>query len=123
MKIIDTPKMPKAAGHYSMVVEHNGILYISGQLPLDPVTRKKPSTFREEVKLVFEKLALILTESGSAKNKVLQMRIFLSDIELWPQVNDLYANFFGEHKPARIVVPSPPLHYGCSLEVEATAFL
>lgn len=123
MKIIDTPNMPKAAGHYSTAIEHNGILYISGQLPLDPITRKKPDTFHEEVELVFKKLELILKESGSAKNQVLQIRIFLSDIDLWPQINDLYAGFFGDHKPARIVVPSPPLHYGCSLEIEATAFV
>jgi len=115
--------MPKAAGHYSTAIEHNGILYISGLLPLDPITRKKPDTFRKEVELVFKKLELILNEAGSAKNQVLQMRIFLSDIELWPHINDLYANFFGDHKPARIVVPSPPLHFECSLEVEATAFV
>lgn len=123
MKIINTANMPKAAGHYSTVIEHNGLLYISGQLPLDPKTREKPDTFREEVLLVFKKLDLILNESGSARNQVLQMRIFLSDIALWPEINDLYAAFFGDHKPARIVVPSPPLHYGCSLEVEATAFV
>ncbi len=123
MKIINTANMPKAAGHYSTVIEHNGLLYISGQLPLDPITREKPDTFREEVLLVFKKLDLILNESGSARNQVLQMRIFLSDIALWPEINDLYAAFFGDHKPARIVVPSPPLHYGCSLEVEATAFV
>ncbi len=123
MKIIKTANMPKAAGHYSTVIEHNGLLYISGQLPLDPITREKPDTFREEVLLVFKKLDLILNESGSARNQVLQMRIFLSDIALWPEINDLYAAFFGDHKPARIVVPSPPLHYGCSLEVEATAFV
>ena len=123
MKIINTPNMPKSNGHYSTVIEHNGILYISGQLPLDPITRKKPATFREEVELVFKKLELILKESGSGKDKVLQMRIFLADIELWPEINDLYANFFGDHKPARIVVPSPPLHFGCSLEIEATAFI
>lgn len=123
MKIIDTPKMPKAAGHYSMVVEHNSVLYISGQLPLDPVTGKKPDTFKEEVELVFEKLDLILKEAKSARNQVLQIRIFLSDIERWPEINDIYAAFFGNHKPARIVVPSPPLHYGCSLEIEATAYV
>ncbi len=123
MKIINTANMPKAAGHYSTVIEHNGLLYISGQLPLDPITREKPDTFREEVNLIFKKLDLILKESGSARNQVLQMRIFLSDIALWPEINDLYAAFFGDHKPARIVVPSPPLHYGCSLEVEATAFV
>lgn len=123
MKIIDTPKMPKPGGHYSTVVEHNGILYISGQLPLDPITRKKPDTFKEEVELVFQKLDLTLKEAGSTRSQILQMRIFLSDIELWPEMNDLYADFFCDHKPARIVVPSPPLHYGCSLEIEATAFL
>jgi len=115
--------MPQSAGHYSMVVEHNGILYISGQLPLDPVTREKPATFEEEVALVFQKLDLLLTEAGSARNQVLQVRIFLADIDRWGELNQLYANFFGNHKPARIVVPSPPLHYGCALELEATAFI
>lgn len=123
MRIINTPNLPKNAGHYSTAIEHNGILYISGQLPLDPVTRLKPATFKEEVMLVLSKLELILIESGSSKSRVLQMRIFLADIELWPEINDIYAEFFGEHKPARIVVPSPPLHYGCSLEIEATAFI
>ncbi|MBN2237921.1 MAG: RidA family protein [Bacteroidales bacterium] len=123
MQIINTEKMPKSNGHYSTAIEHNGILYISGQLPLDPVTRQKPNTFKEEVLLVFKKLELILNEAGSSKNKVLQMRIFLADIELWPEMNDLYADFFQDHKPARIVVPSPPLHYACSLEIEATAFI
>ena len=78
--------------------------------------------YRRAMELVFKKLELILNEAGSAKNQVLQIRIFLSDIDLWPEINDLYSNFFGDHKPARIVVPSPPLHYGCSLEIEATAF-
>ncbi|MCD6091812.1 MAG: RidA family protein [Bacteroidales bacterium] len=123
MKIINTLNLPKSKGHYSTAIEHNGILYISGQLPLDPITRKKPDTFREEVELVFNKLELILNESGSAKNKVLQMRIFLANIELWPEINDLYADFFGDHKPVRIVVPSPLLHHGCSLEIEATAYI
>ncbi|HAG16070.1 MAG TPA: enamine deaminase RidA [Bacteroidales bacterium] len=123
MRSIETPNMPKSNGHYSTVMEHNGILYISGQLPLDPISRLKPATFKEEVELVFKKLDLILNEAGSSKHKVLQMRIFLSDIELWPQMNELYAAFFENHKPARIVVPSPALHYGCSLEIEATAFV
>ena len=115
--------MPQPAGHYSTVIEHNGILYISGQLPLDPITRKKPETFQEEALLVFNKLDKILNEAGSSKNNVLQIRIYLSNIDLWPTLNELYANFFADHKPARIVIPSPALHYNCSIEIEATAFV
>jgi len=123
MKIINSAKMPQPAGHYSTVIEHNGILYISGQLPLDPITRKKPETFQEEALLVFNKLDKILNEAGSSKNNVLQIRIYLSNIDLWPTLNELYANFFADHKPARIVIPSPALHYNCSIEIEATAFV
>ena len=80
-------------------------------------------TFQEEALLVFNKLDKILNEAGSSKNNVLQIRIYLSNIDLWPTLNELYANFFADHKPARIVIPSPALHYNCSIEIEATAFV
>ena len=123
MKSIKTEKMPPVKGHYSPVIEHNGILYIAGQVPTDPVSGAVPVTIEEQVKLVFSKLELLLTESGSSLNKVLQVRIFLCDMDLWDTVNKLYAGIFGDHKPARCVVPVGKLHYGSLLEVEAVAFV
>ncbi len=123
MKIIKTEKMPSVKGHYSPVIEHNGILYLAGQVPTDPVTGIVPSSIEEQTKLVFSKIELLLRESRSSMNQVLQVRIFLSDMDLWDTVNKLYAGIFGDHKPARCVVPVGKLHYGSLLEVEAVAFV
>lgn len=123
MKIIKTDKMPPVKGHYSPVIEHNGILYLSGQIPTDLVTGAIPQTIEEQTKLILSKISLLLNESGSSLNKVLQVRIYLSDIELWDKVNKVYGDFFKEHKPARCVVPSGKLHHGSLIEVEAIAFV
>jgi reactive intermediate/imine deaminase len=123
MKIIRSEKIPVPKGHYSPVIEHNGILYISGQVPLDPETNSVPSLFRDQALLVLSKIGLLLNESGSSPEKVLSMRIYLSDIELWSEFNEIYSGFFGAHKPARCVVPVGKLHYGCLIEAEATAYI
>ena len=123
MNIISTDKMPPVKGHYSPVVEHNGILYLSGQVPINPETQIIPETIEEQTRLVLSKINLLLNESGSSKSKVLQVRIYLSDISLWDQVNKIYSDFFLNHKPARCVIPAGKLHFGCLIEVEAIAFI
>jgi len=123
MKTILTERMPVVKGHYSPVVEHNGLLYLSGQVPVDPITQKVPETIEEQTGLVLSKIDLLLRESGSSINKVLQVRIYITDISLWDQVNKVYAGFFGDHKPARCVIPVGKLHFGCLIEAEAVAFV
>lgn len=123
MKIIKTERMPAVKGHYSPVVEHGGILYLSGQIPVDPEKGTVPETIEEQTKLVLAKIDLLLRESGSSRNQVLQVRIFLTDISLWDQVNKVYGEFFKDHKPARCIVPAGKLQYGCLIEAEATAFI
>ena len=121
MEIMQSPGMPKANGHYSMCVEHNGTLYLSGQLPLKEGTREPVEGIQAQTQLVLDKMNTILKSAGSHKNSVIQVRIYLADIELWDQVNEVYASFFEDHKPARVVVPTPKLHYGCLIELEAIA--
>ncbi|MBE0637356.1 MAG: RidA family protein [Bacteroidales bacterium] len=121
MKIISSESIPPANGHYSPCIEHNGTLYISGQLPVDPATKQIPAGIEAQTKLVLEKIGLILTEAGSSREKVIQMRIYISDIALWNQVNEVYTQFFGAHKPVRCVVPVGKLHYGCLIEAECVA--
>jgi 2-iminobutanoate/2-iminopropanoate deaminase len=123
MKIINHPDIPPANGHYSHCVEHNGVLYLSGQLPVLPESRSIPTGIEAQAKLVFSKMEQILLAAGSSKEKVLQVRIYIPDVELWDQVNAAYSDFFGTHKPARCVVPTGRLHYGCLIEVEAIAHL
>ena len=113
--------MPASNGHYSQCIRHNGILYLSGQLPLDLVTKEIPTTIAAQTDLVLQKVATILTEAGSAIDKVLQVRVYISDIDLWDKVNERYSVFFGKHRPVRCIVPSRELHFGCLIEVEVTA--
>ena len=123
MKIIKTENMPPAAGHYSPCIEHNGLLYLSGQLPRDPETKLIPESIEKQTDLALKNVATILAEAGSSKDKVLQVRIYISNIDLWDAVNERYSLFFGDHKPARCVIPTRDLHFGCLVEIEATAFL
>jgi 2-iminobutanoate/2-iminopropanoate deaminase len=123
MEIIETLNMPKSNGHYSQCIQHNGILYLSGQLPIDPATKAIPESIEEQTDMALEKVKLILNEAGSSIEKVLQMRIYISDIALWDKVNERYSAFFKDHKPVRSVIPTRDLHFGCLIEVEATAVI
>ncbi len=121
MEIIQTDKMPKSNGHYSQCIHHNGILYLSGQLPIDPYTKSIPKTIEEQTLQTLSNIELILNEAGSSKYEVLQIRIYISDILLWDKVNAVYSSFFEKHKPVRSVIPTRDLHFGCLIEIETTA--
>jgi 2-iminobutanoate/2-iminopropanoate deaminase len=121
MNIIQNDKMPAPAkGHYSHCIEHNGILYLSGQLPT-LADGSVPEGIEAQTLLTLQKVERILEAAGSDKNKVLQMRVYITDIAFWAAVNSVYATFFEEHKPTRCILPVGPLNYGCLIEVEATA--
>ncbi len=122
MELIHTPNAPTPGGHYSQAVVHNGTVYVAGQLPIDPRTgEKKLGTIEEQTELVLANLAAILEAAGSGLDHVLKVTIYVSDIALWGGVNAVYAKFFGDHRPARAVVPTRDLHHGFLIEVEAIA--
>ena len=121
MKIITINSIPEPKGHYSQAIEHNGTLYISGQLPRDTVSGLIPEGIVSQTETVFKNLLLILEASGSSKDLLISIRIYLSDIGLWDDVNKIYADIMGNHKPVRCVVPTGDLHYNCLIEVEAIA--
>ena len=115
--------MPKSNGHYSQCIRHNDMLYLSGQLPINPLTKLIPKTIEEQVDQALHNVEIILNEAGSSKELVLQMRVYISDIALWDKVNARYTAFFEEHKPVRSIVPTRDLHFGCLIEIEATAII
>jgi 2-iminobutanoate/2-iminopropanoate deaminase len=123
MRIINHPNIPLAKGHYSHCVEHNGVLYLAGQLPIDPLTKVMPQGIERQTEQVLANVNRILTAAGSSKNKVIQVRVYIPNIENWTSVNEVYAQFFGDHKPARCIIPTRELHYGALIEVEVTAFV
>lgn len=121
---ISTKKAPKPAGHYSQATVFRDLVFVSGQLPINPVTgEKKVGTIEEQTLQVLENVAAILEAAGSGKGNVLKVTIYISDIELWDRVNAVYAKFFGAHRPARAVVPVSTLHYGFQIEMEAIGFI
>jgi len=122
MREILTQNAPKPAGHYSQAIVHNDIVYVSGQLPIDPQTgEKRIGSIEEQTEQALKNLAGILKAAGSDINQVIKTTVYVSDIELWDRVNAVYARFFGEHRPARAVVPTRNLHYGFQIEIEAIA--
>jgi len=122
MELIFTPNAPTPAGHYSQAVVHNGLVYVSGILPITLAGEKLTDASIELQALqILQNLEAILVAAGSAKEKVLKVTVYITDIEDWGRVNHVYASFFEEHKPARAIVPVNVLHYGLNLEIEAIA--
>lgn len=122
MKAISTPDAPAPAGHYSQAIVHDGFVFVSGQLPIDPRTRRPhEGSIEEQTRVALENVASILRAANSGIEQVLKTTVYISDIELWPRVNETYAAFFGEHRPARAVVPTRELHFGCLVEIDAIA--
>jgi 2-iminobutanoate/2-iminopropanoate deaminase len=122
IQTILTPEAPAPGGHYSQAVVYNGLVFVAGQLAIDPKTGERlTGSIEEQTEQCLKNIAAILEASGSGLNRVLKMTIYISDIELWGAVNSVYARIMGEHRPARAVVPVKELHYGFKIEIEVIA--
>ena len=109
-------------GHYAAGIISNGMLYISGQLSLDLDTREVcPGGIREHAGLALHNVERVLRAAGLTKENVVQCRVYLTDQAHWDAFNEVYAAFFGAHRPARVVATVSQLHFGCLAEVEAIA--
>ncbi|HYO63522.1 MAG TPA: Rid family detoxifying hydrolase [Pyrinomonadaceae bacterium] len=124
IKRILTPNAPAPGGHYSQAVVYGGLVYVSGQLAIDPRTgERRLGSIEEQTEQTLSNVAGILRAAGSSLGRVLKMTVYVSDIELWSAVNAVYERVMGEHRPARAVVPVKELHYGFKIEIEAVAAL
>jgi 2-iminobutanoate/2-iminopropanoate deaminase len=119
---IETPNAPKPGGHYSQGIVHNGLVFVSGQLSVDPKTgEKRLGSIEEQTEQALNNVHEILKAAGSDWARVLKMTVYVSDINLWEAVNKVYMRILGDHRPARAVIPTGPLHYGFLIEIEAVA--
>lgn len=119
---IETEFSVRDGGHYTPAIQYNGVLYISGQLSIDPETGKiAEGGVKAEARQALQNLETVLKEAGVTRNEVIQCRVYIPDVAYWPELNEVYAEYFGSHKPARIVVPSNKLYGGCKVEIEAVA--
>jgi reactive intermediate/imine deaminase len=122
MNKIQPRDQPTPKGHYSPGVEHNGLIYVSGQLPMDLVTREPfAGDIGTQTELALRNVEAVLSAAGSGLDHVLQMTIYVSDIELWGRVNEAYARVMGAHRPARAIVPVKELHFDTKIEIQAIA--
>ena len=121
-KKIETEYSVRDGGHYTPGIAYNGVLYISGQLSINHETGRVPEGgIKEETKQALNNLDMVLKAANLSREAVLQCRVYIPKVAYWPEVNEIYSEFFGEHKPARIVVPSNNLYGGCLVEIEAIA--
>jgi reactive intermediate/imine deaminase len=123
-----TPKLynpsgaPAPGGHYSHAAVGAGLVFIAGQLPVAPDGRRLgDEPFDTQARQVLANVQAALEATGSSVQKLLQVRVYITDMAHWAPFNALYAEWAGAHRPARAVVPVPELHYGLLLEVEAIA--
>ena len=119
---INPTTMAPPGGHYSHAVSAGGMVFVSGQLPIAPDgTKLNDAPFVAQARQVLDNVALALAAAGSAVDRLVQVRVYVTDIQSWPTFNTLYAAWAGSARPARAVVPVPMLHYGFKIEVEAVA--
>jgi 2-iminobutanoate/2-iminopropanoate deaminase len=122
MTLINPDAMAPPGGHYSHAVVANGMVFVSGQLPIDSAGAKlADASFEQQVQQTLSNVEAALLAAGSDKQLLVQVRVYVTDITHWPRFNALYAAWLGAHRPARAVVPL--LHHGFLIEVEATALL
>ena len=107
-------------GHYSHAVVANGLVFISGQLPITPTGEKlNQASFEDQATQVLANVQAALEAAGSSVAQLVQVRVYVTDIEKWPAFNRIYQVWAGAAPPARAVMPVPLLHYGFLIEVEA----
>jgi 2-iminobutanoate/2-iminopropanoate deaminase len=114
--------LPRPAGHYSHAVRAGGLVFVSGLLPVTRDGRMlADASFEDQVAQVLDNLDTILAAAATSRAKLVQVRVYVTDVASWSAFNQRYAAWIGERRPARCVVPVPALHHGVLVEIEAVA--
>ncbi|MDX1645773.1 MAG: Rid family hydrolase [Longimicrobiales bacterium] len=124
MKFINTERAPEPAGHYSQAVVYGGVVYVAGMLGYDPADPDADiGGPARQARQALANVQAVLEEAGSDLTRVVRMTIYVSDVEHWGPVNEVYAEMMGDHKPARAIVPVRRFRDPFVLEIVATAAL
>ena len=118
--IISTDKAPQAIGTYSQAVRHQGLVFLSGQIPLDPASMTVVSGgIENQIRQVFDNLAAVCTAAGGALDDIVKLTVFLTDMGDFPQVNTIMGQYFSAPYPARAAVQVAALPKGVNVEMDA----
>ena len=121
-KVLSTPSAPKAMGPYSFAAEANGLVYLSGQVALDPATgERRPDDVEVQARQVMDNIGLILGDVGLTYQDIVKTTIFMADMADYPKVNDVYGSYFGTEPPARSAIQAGALPGGFLVEIEVVA--
>ena len=123
-EIIQTDNAPKAIGPYSQAVKANGLIFASGQIPIDPKTGQfVPGGITEQTEQVLKNLTAVIEASGSSLSQVVKTTVFLADMQEFAAMNEVYGRFFKEMPPARATVQAAGLPRDARVEIEAIALV
>jgi 2-iminobutanoate/2-iminopropanoate deaminase len=123
LQIVHTAAAPAAIGPYSQAVICGGMAYLSGQLGIDPKTGNVPEDFEDQARQALRNVQAILEAAGSALSRVVSVDVYLIDMGRFAQFNAIYAEVFGAHKPARVVISVSALPREAQVEVRCLAAL
>lgn len=124
MKTITTDKAPAAVGPYAQAVQAGDFLFLSGQIPLVPETGLLISeNINEQTEQVFKNMLAVCSAAGGSLANITKCTVFLTDLANFQKVNEIYARWFGEHKPARSTIQVSALPRGAAVEIEAIMYL
>jgi reactive intermediate/imine deaminase len=123
MHTVFSADAPTPAGHYAQAQVAAGLVFVSGQLPVQAPSMTVPDGIEAQLRLAMNHLEHILLAAGSSLARLVSVQLFIADVSLWPEVNRVYAQILGAHKPARTIVPVGALHYGALVEINAIAEL
>ena len=123
-KIISTSEAPAAIGPYSQGIVFGNLVFVSGQIPLDPKTGEVVAGgIEEQVKRILDNLAAILKASGSGMDRVVRTTVFMADLGEFPRMNEVYRTYFPSDPPARSTVGVSALPKGVRVEIDAIAMV
>lgn len=118
-KIIETQNAPKAIGPYSQAIQVGDTLYISGQLPIHPLSGLIKDSIEEQTKQSLTNILGIVKEAGFVKEDIVKVGVFMKDLSQFSKMNEVYSLFFEPHKPARVTVEVSKLPKDVLIEIDA----
>lgn len=124
LKVIHTDKAPAAVGPYSQAIKAGNLLFISGQIPINPSTGELvKGSIEDETRQCLENAKAILEEAGTNLNKVIKATVFIKDMGQFSRINEVYGEYFADHKPARACVEVARLPKDVNVEIEMIAIV
>lgn len=122
IQTVESAEAPPPGGHYSQAIAANGFVFVSGQLPIKPGGHNEiPAGIDAQTRQALSNVDAILRAAHSSLDKLVSVTVYVTDIANWPEVNRVYADVLGKHRPARVVAVSPQLHFGSLVEIQAVA--